>query len=330
MLRTLTLLIVFGTCCAAQDSSLRGPMIQFPAKGWDFGTITRGRQLRHTFELKNTGDQDLVISYAQVTCGCLKLKLDRKILPPGESSVLRIFLDSNRQEGHIKKHIRIQSNAKNQSHVLIPVEGTINPVYRLEYPNLDLGAREQHESIVKEMRIFALPNRWPEISSIEFRGTSIKITTKRFGTPTKAHGIIVSVTARANQKPGRQSIPVRINLKNDLVDAIRFLVLGVVIGDLRIEPKKLTLPPQEKTKTSQTTLTMTSGSQKPFKILKATCHDNRVSIQFTAGKSETSHPLLITFDPKNRGKGLRTRIYIVTDRPDQSVFTVPVNIPVIP
>jgi hypothetical protein len=38
------------------------PSIVFNEESYDFGTITQGDEIEHTFEFTNSGDQDLIIA----------------------------------------------------------------------------------------------------------------------------------------------------------------------------------------------------------------------------------------------------------------------------
>ena len=44
--------------------------IEFTEEAFDFGEITQGEKVEHTFKFKNTGENDLVIVSAKGSCGC--------------------------------------------------------------------------------------------------------------------------------------------------------------------------------------------------------------------------------------------------------------------
>ena len=44
-----------------------GPAIHFPEEAFDFGTVSQGTKLSHTFTVKNTGDEPLKLIRAKAT-----------------------------------------------------------------------------------------------------------------------------------------------------------------------------------------------------------------------------------------------------------------------
>ncbi|MFT7620738.1 MAG: hypothetical protein ACI97A_004396 [Planctomycetota bacterium] len=326
----LILLVSLAPMALYAQTPLTSAKMVYPKKGWDFGTVTQGVQKQKKLKLKNIGSKPLVIHFAKVTCGCLKATPQSQSILPNATGILTVNLDSFRQSGKIKKHIVISTNSPSEKQVFIPVFGEIKPLYRLESKNLDFGEIPSNEAQLIKMRIFSLPGLWPEIKSIAFNEPALKIDAKRFGKANEEHGILVTAKLAPMTRAGKLVVPVRINLKSGALDAIRFAVVGDVLGDLRIEPKKLKCPPLSKTKTYTAKIKFRSTSGKPFSLTKATCHDPRVLIGTLQSKQATEHVVEVTADPGGKLGVIRARIYIVTDRDDQRIFTVPVEIRVIP
>ncbi len=46
------------------------PEIKFEEEVFDFGKITQGEKVSHSFAFTNTGNKNLIISNAQGSCGC--------------------------------------------------------------------------------------------------------------------------------------------------------------------------------------------------------------------------------------------------------------------
>ena len=60
----------------------------------DFGEITEGDKITHVFTFKNTGNEPLVISKAQGSCGCTVPDWPREPIPVGESGEIKVQYDS--------------------------------------------------------------------------------------------------------------------------------------------------------------------------------------------------------------------------------------------
>jgi len=112
------LLIVLGIGAEgfAQATTARatGPVITFEKKVHDFGDIVQGDKVEETFKFKNTGNEPLIITDVQVTCGCTVPKgWPRDPIAAGASAELTIAFNSAGKNGRQNKVVTIVSNAAN-------------------------------------------------------------------------------------------------------------------------------------------------------------------------------------------------------------------------
>jgi hypothetical protein len=104
------LALVFAFNASAQES-LPGATIIFKEKAIDFGTISQGEKVSHTFEFKNSGSTPLIISNVAVTCGCTATNWPKDPIAPGNSSKITVSFDSTNKMGTQNSVVRIYSNA---------------------------------------------------------------------------------------------------------------------------------------------------------------------------------------------------------------------------
>lgn len=73
-----------------------GPLttIAYPETEFNFGEIEEGEKVIHEFKFKNTGDEPLVISKAQGSCGCTVPDWPREPIPVGGEGVIKVQYDS--------------------------------------------------------------------------------------------------------------------------------------------------------------------------------------------------------------------------------------------
>ena len=90
--------------------STKEPVITFKENAWDFGTITEGERVEHTFKFKNTGNADLVISSAKASCGCTIPSPPKEPIAPGESSEIKVEFNSAGKSDMVTKDITILAN----------------------------------------------------------------------------------------------------------------------------------------------------------------------------------------------------------------------------
>jgi hypothetical protein len=101
-------LVVFAAKAQEQTS---GPVITFEENSIDFGDITQGEKVAHTFVFKNTGTSPLVISNVAVTCGCTATNWPKEPIAPGQTSELKISFNSTGKMGKQNSVVRVYSNA---------------------------------------------------------------------------------------------------------------------------------------------------------------------------------------------------------------------------
>jgi len=115
-----------------------GPRLSVDQAVFDFGTVTEGVSVVHTFVLRNVGDAPLTILSVRATCGCTTTALTRNQLPPGESVDLRAVLSTTGYRGRITKSINVSSTDLQQPQVSLRMTGTVNPKQPYHLPLEDL------------------------------------------------------------------------------------------------------------------------------------------------------------------------------------------------
>lgn len=108
------LFIGFGVYAQSEETTTAtGAKITFEESVFEFGEITQGDRVEHTFNYTNTGTVPLIISNVKTTCGCTAPDWSREALAPGESQVMTIKFNSAGKMGMQNKVITISSNAVN-------------------------------------------------------------------------------------------------------------------------------------------------------------------------------------------------------------------------
>jgi hypothetical protein len=101
-----------------------GPQISIDKEVHDYGTITQGANGTCEFIVTNTGDQPLIISQCQGSCGCTVPKCETEPIKPGQKSTITVKYDTNRV-GPINKSVTITSNATNTPSKVVTIKGTV-------------------------------------------------------------------------------------------------------------------------------------------------------------------------------------------------------------
>ena len=111
----LLLLFPFVALKAQDTSNVRGARIEFKEKVKDYGDILYGDSVNYSFQITNTGKENLVISAVKTTCICTTVDFPTEAIAPGQSAELKVTFQSAKQEGtgRQRKTISVVSNGVN-------------------------------------------------------------------------------------------------------------------------------------------------------------------------------------------------------------------------
>lgn len=100
------------------------PVMTFNEEKHDFGKITQGEKVSHSFIFKNTGGSDIVISSAQGSCGCTVPTYPKEPVKVGQESKIDVVFDSDGKSGLVEKTITLVTNC-NPSTKVLTINSTI-------------------------------------------------------------------------------------------------------------------------------------------------------------------------------------------------------------
>ncbi|HSI89625.1 MAG TPA: DUF1573 domain-containing protein, partial [Adhaeribacter sp.] len=88
------LLLLFGSFQALAQG-----VITLETETYDFGKITEGTQATHEFKFKNTGNQPVIISNVQASCGCTTPEWTKEPVMPGKTGKIKALYNSTGRPG---------------------------------------------------------------------------------------------------------------------------------------------------------------------------------------------------------------------------------------
>lgn len=122
MKKALILLVCFCFVSLANRLYAQGSL-QFEKETHDFNKVAQGVPASYEFKFKNTGNQPVVISNVQASCGCTTPEWTNTPVLPGKSGFIKASYNAAAM-GVFNKSITVTSNATNASQVLF-IKGTV-------------------------------------------------------------------------------------------------------------------------------------------------------------------------------------------------------------
>ena len=96
----------------ATPTAPTGPttVMAFSETEFDFGTVTDGEKVSHTYKFTNTGNEPLILSDAKGSCGCTVPKWPREPIPPGGEAEIVVEFNSKNKTGKRNQKVTITAN----------------------------------------------------------------------------------------------------------------------------------------------------------------------------------------------------------------------------
>ena len=101
------------------------PKLVFEETSFNFGTITQGEKVSHSFKFRNDGKDDLVIRKISTSCGCTVVEKKAEVIKPGESSSIDITFNSAGKTNRQNKSITVICNDPRKSQENLYIVGDV-------------------------------------------------------------------------------------------------------------------------------------------------------------------------------------------------------------
>jgi len=108
---------------AAAESGVARPALWFEKEIYMFTEVESGQKITAFFPFANYGEGELIITDVKVTCDCTDAYASPDRLPPGESGVIVVVLDTSHRDGNLDKTAIIFSNDPDRPEVTLHIQG---------------------------------------------------------------------------------------------------------------------------------------------------------------------------------------------------------------
>ena len=202
----------------------------------DFGRVTQGAVLHHTYELHSAGNQDLVITQIKPTCGCTVAKLMVENdegemveyvygdpIQPGRKMELPAKMHTKNKRGNQTVRINVFSNDPRAT-MQLGMTASIDPFFNINPGFLTFGKLSVGEEVVKTASISTAKGQPMMLSMLEH---------------TKPAGAAITLEAKSPDADGRSRLwELTVTLGPDLPEGNLARQLQLV-SDIEIEGQEL-------------------------------------------------------------------------------------------
>lgn len=93
---------------------------------FNFGKITKGQVVEHTYEVTNTGKNPLIIAHVRPGCGCTAPNFTKEPILPGKKGKITLKFDSANFDGMVQKQAEVYANV-NAVPIMLTFTADIQP-----------------------------------------------------------------------------------------------------------------------------------------------------------------------------------------------------------
>lgn len=282
-----------------------GPAGRFTpeATSFNFGKILSSNSVEHTFKFQNTGDANLIITSASGSCHCTVPQLSKSDYAPGESGEIRVIFDpKGKAAGPVQQRVTVVSNDPTSPTTSLMIEADVQPIVTIEPRILAFNQIPKGESSSIDVTVTGRLENFA-VTDIKFDGEGDDIRAE-IGTaePIEINGeklykVPVKVLFPPAKKIERFNRNMIVTTNDSREKEAKIPVLGEVVGDLQTQPQRVTMGLVARTAEFSNTTTVSSRSNKPFKILgikqadaPAGRKDPELAFDFQPTKAGTSAP----------------------------------------
>jgi hypothetical protein len=119
----------------------------------DFKDVIEGKDITHSFQVFNEGDEPLKIEQVKPDCSCSVVQFDR-LIPPNKQGKIRVKVDTKGFEGRQRWGIKVLTNDPKWKEAVLDIRANIKPILILSGKSVQFIGRND-VSVTKEIEIGA-------------------------------------------------------------------------------------------------------------------------------------------------------------------------------
>lgn len=320
MLR-LCLTAVVGLAMATPSAAATWAEALFSSLAHDFGSVSRGPTLVHSFRLTNTTAAPLHIAGVRVSCGCVTATALASDIAPGQSSEIQAHIDTRRINGAKTVTIFVQFNRPAWDEVRLTVTAFGHDDLSVTPESLSFGCVPRGSNISKsaQVRIAGVGTHLVGVQSdsnyVQLAARTVRATETEFVYD-------VTATLRSDTPPGKWFTDIWLTTDNPSLGRVRMPVSVEVAPALQLSAPAAAFGSLEVDEQREKRIIL-RGPQ-PFKIVGIHGTDDSTTAKAAASDARPVHVITIGIKPHATGE-LRKSLRITTDLPAENVVELPVT-----
>ena len=306
----------------------------------DYGTIPKGEKLEWSFEIKNTGNADLLILAAKPGCGCTVADFD-KVIKPGQTGKVTAHVDTTNFSGPIAKPVTLETNDPNTPTAQLTINAIVKPYVEAHPTGFVRFQLLQGETETQSVTLYSDEEEPFEIKEVQVPPDEnyIKVTTNKIeneadrvpgiGSPGQNQYKVNVTVGGPDVKLGPLADKVRIITNSKHQPEYSISVTGVIRPTFRVEPSALNFGEVTPTEAAATrSVILHSNDLKTpdrFMVTKAESNMPAITTAIKPGAQKGDYEVTLQVAPNAKPGDIDGSVTIYTSDKMNPVVTVPVK-----
>lgn len=313
----LALAACFVTLMADKAPGQQWAEKMFSKQRHDFGTVVRGAEAEHRFELKNDYKKTVHIGDVRSSCGCTEASVTRHIMSPGETSAVVAMLDTKSFTGQNSATIKVVFDKPFSAEVQLRVSGYIRTDIRLDPLQADFGEVGPGDPREREVIVTHYGNSDWRLTDVRTQSPHLTVNLAQ---PEISHSRVryqMTVEIVESMPTGRIREKLTLVSNDSERSTTGVSVIGRIRRVLSVSPAAVSLG---RTGTGRSeSRRVVVWADKPFAIREVDCDDDRFVFDIPEGRKKL-HFLKLQFAPgKSAPRGddatVSETIRVISDLP---------------
>jgi hypothetical protein len=302
-------------------ASAQSPASFFEQPNHDFGSVQRGPLLTHHYQLTNTSNQQVHISGARVSCGCVAAQAVKDTLNPGESTSIYATMDTRRFSGAKQVTIYVDFDRPVWQQVNLSISAYGRDDLAMDAEKLSFGSVARGAPSVAKMNVTLRQPNWA-VQSATSESAFVVPKVKELRRNQFEVVYEVSAELKPGLPTGNWTTNINLVTNSPVAPKVAMPATVEIRPALSVSPGEVTFSPTQVGQQSETKLVVKGGQ--PFRIKEIQGLDGTMTVSDSQDDSRPVHVITVKFDPTKEGM-VSKKIRIVTDLPTEGVAEVAVK-----
>jgi Protein of unknown function (DUF1573) len=207
----------------------------------DFGSVARGAQLYHQFQMTNIWAVPLEITSVRTSCGCITATASQQVIQPRESATVDIKMDAHRFTGPKTVSIYITVGPQFTSTAVLRVSANSRADVVLNPGQLNFGVVPQGQSTAQMIDVeYAGVLDW-RVSDVVTNGVPVDVTYEELYRRPGQVGYRIRATLKPDAAPGHLKQELTLKTNDPTSPTVPVLVEATIQASLTVVPGTISL-----------------------------------------------------------------------------------------